>query len=249
MGPWQTNHSVSFGALTTARQFDALNLRTLAEQVIGLHIAVVNQEAREMREGKRIHVENLDTSRSVCMVRIPNVWETLAAHHHRPTPPCCIQALGRSKQGGRTVALVLVQKAIIVEHLHAIAKLHARPTIPESRDRPPRDIFGVVDEVTRPHGLAIIGTAFHSRPHELRLLVLWEEDDDSAHVGSRARCGAEGLEEFAHAPMHRQISLLTFGRAVAGVLAVGAWRGCDVCASRADLGCCRYRCHDIDWCR
>jgi hypothetical protein len=204
--------SVVLGGLTglTARNFDALYLRTLAVQVLEVLIAIVDQEACKVRESKGIHVKDFDTLMSVFLVRILSVWETLAAHHYRATPPCCIQTLGRSKQG-RIAARVFAQKAIIVKHLHGIAKVHVRPAVLESLDRRPRDMFGVFDEVSRPHGLATIATVSYRRPKELRFHVSWEEDDDFAHVGSWARCGTEGLKNFAHALMHKPVSLLTLG--------------------------------------
>jgi hypothetical protein len=194
----------------TARNFDALCLRTLAVQVLEVLIVIVDQEACKVRESKGIHVKDFDTLISVLLVRMLSVWETLAAHHHRATPPYCIQTLGRRKPG-RIVALVFAQKAIIVKHLHGITKVHVRPTVRASLNRPPRDMFEVVDEVSRPHGLATIGAVFHRRPHELRSLISWEEDDDFAHVGGWARCGTEGLKNFAHALMHKSVSLLTLG--------------------------------------
>ena len=209
MGAWHTDNPVSFGALT-ARQFDALYVRTLAEQVVGVPITIVNQEACKMREGTGIHVKDFNTLISVLLVRMLSVWETLAAHHHRATPPYCIQTLGRSKPG-RIVAPVFAQKAIIVKHLHGITKVHVRPTVRASLNRLPRDMFGVVDEVSRPHGLATIGAVFHRRPHELRSLISWEEDDDFAHVRRWTRCGAEGLEDFAYTLVHQPVSLLTLG--------------------------------------
>lgn len=228
------DNSVGFGSSTVvaARQLNKWHFRACAECMRESDVAVANQEACEMREGTRIHVKHFGNSIRILLGRRPT--ETLATRHDRPTPACCIQAQGRSRQGWVWVG-VLAHELVVVPHLDDMSKVLSRPATRVSLNRPPSHRPRGLEQARRVHGLVAVSVDFHRRPVELRLRPVWAEDHNTTPVGRQIRLFGKVWELLAHALVHRPVGLLAFEGAVADVVAAVAWDDRRVCAARAYL--------------